>query len=352
MLRYVSIALLLSALACQSTGYGLRRPSLSRMPDKTPGPIVVPANSDIEADNELLPETAPDSGVNPVPNAVPDQTPAELPDEMRVNSAAIHLGEADPSKNKNLPYGLLTLTSNADSWIISRPQYVMSWNPKTRNLNWVAWLMNTAQFGSVGRQPNFTVDPDLKEYIADTSIKAVTTSDYTGSCYDRGHQVASSDRQATREDNVATFYTTNIIPQTAFLNQIIWKKFEGDIKDWLTQASYKNLWVVAGPIYGSKLSYMGPDESIAVPNANFKAVFAWDDASKDKPYLVKAVIMPNVLSNGEDPNEDPDRRCQEATSGGHVKGEETLSQAVDDYLATIPAIEAAAHLRFPSAVRP
>lgn len=328
--------------------------------------MVVPATEDAgAAQHEGLPQSSSEASMAdegaivpsaPEREAIPE-TARSLPegaDEGGIPSIskAVFLGEADPTKNKNLPYGLLNLSSNAENWIISRPQYVLSWNPKTRNLNWVAWLMNLDQFGSVGRQPNFVVDPDLKDYIAGSGIKAVTTSDYSGSCFDRGHQVASSDRQAKQEDNAATFYTTNIIPQVAFLNQVIWKKLEGNIKEWLTNAKYKNLWVVAGPIYDSKLTFMGPDKNIAVPKANFKAVFAWDDASKNKPFLVKAVIMPNLLSNGKGPLEDDDRRCWEAKNGGRTKGDVTLSEDVDTYLVTIPAIEAAAHLKFPSAVRP
>lgn len=343
MLKQLSILVFLTSVACQSTS-GSKKPSPV---DKSPGPIVETGDG--------TKASVPAGTTNGTTESIvsTDGTVSGIPDPI-LNSVKkpIYLGEADPTKNANLPYGLPALTSSDDSWIISRPQYVMSWNPKTKNLNWVAWLMNVDQFGSIGRQGNFSIDPLLKEYIDGTSLASVTTTDYTGSCFDRGHQVASNDRQATQEDNLATFYTTNIIPQTSFLNQIIWKKLEDNIKTWLSTAEYKNLWIVSGPIYKKPLSYMGPKADIAVPSANFKAVFAWDDNARDKPYLVKAVIMPNVLSQGGDPSTDQDRRCKEASGGGKVKGESTISQNVDDYLSTLPAIEAAAHIKFPSALLP
>jgi DNA/RNA endonuclease G (NUC1) len=345
MLKQLSLLVLLSSMGCQSTG-GSKKPS-NAVVDKSPGPIIETA---VDTKSSSSSEATPTK-----PGAIgsSEGTVSGVPDSsLNSDKKTIFLGEADPTKNTNLPFGLPSLTSGADSWIISRPQYVMSWNPKTKNINWVAWMMNTEQFGTIGRQGNFSVDPLLKEYIEGSSIKSVTTTDYTGSCFDRGHQVASNDRQATQEDNLATFYTTNIIPQTAFLNQIIWKKLEEEIRDWVSTAEHKNLWIIAGPIYKQTLSYMGPNADIAVPSANFKAVFSWESEMKDKPYLVKAVIMPNVLSQGTDPSTDSVRRCKEASGGGKVKGETTISQDVADYLSTLPAIEAAAQIKFPSSLRP
>ncbi|MBC7531307.1 MAG: DNA/RNA non-specific endonuclease [Oligoflexus sp.] len=363
MLKLISFAFLLTTLACQSGGYNLRLPGHSGRPDKSPGPIVVPANADAAGAGSAMPPYTPsdtpkagEGGIEPTTpemGALPGSN-SEVSDQQEIKSVAkpVFIGEADPTKNKNLPYGLVTLTSSAENWIISRPQYVLSWNKKTRNINWVAWLMNLDQLVIMGRQKTFVADPDLKEYVSETDVKPVTTADYSGTCFDRGHQVASSDRQANQEDNAATFYMTNIIPQVSFLNQVIWRKLEIEIQDWIVKGTYKNLWVVAGPIYDNKPSYIGPDQNIAVPKSNFKAVFAWDDMSRDKPYLVKAVIMPNVLSNGAAPLSDETRRCKEQANGGRIKGDVTQSEKVDDYLATIPAIEAASYLKFPAVVRP
>lgn len=269
------------------------------------------------------------------------------------SSQPVYLGEDDPTLNGNVPFGLIELTNANPSWIIARPQYVMSWNPSTHNINWAAWKMDATQLGTRGRQDAFTSDPLLRAYVANhPETRIVTSSDYTGFCFDRGHQVASGDRQGSDDDNKATFYTSNIIPQTAFLNQIIWRKLEDSIKDWIRTETYKNLWVVAGPIYGSTLSFTGPHSDIAVPKYNFKAVFSWDENTKDKPSLVKAVIMPNVVSNGDDPETNKDMLCKESRSGGHSRGIESISEDIDSYLATIPAIEAAAHIKFPVSAEP
>ncbi|RYZ52386.1 MAG: hypothetical protein EOP07_19695, partial [Proteobacteria bacterium] len=150
MLKQLSILVFLTSVACQSTS-GSKKPSPV---DKSPGPIVETGDG--------TKASVPAGTTNGTTESIvsTDGTVSGIPDPI-LNSVKkpIYLGEADPTKNANLPYGLPALTSSDDSWIISRPQYVMSWNPKTKNLNWVAWLMNVDQFGSIGRQGNFSIDP-------------------------------------------------------------------------------------------------------------------------------------------------------------------------------------------------
>ncbi len=295
-----------------------------------------------------LPENPlqPTQPVNPLPPKPVEPGIPPLP-----GTGQIFLGEPNPTANINLPYGLPVVQSGDDSWIISRPQYVLSWNPKTRNPNWVSWLLRIEDFTLTGRQENFYIDPILDPYIREQGMKPVEQTDYSGFFFDRGHMVASSDRHASTEDNVTAFYMTNILPQTAFLNQVIWNKLELSMQDWLKTARYTKLLVMAGPIYGDKVGRIGPNRDIAVPKANFKAVYSWDEFSKDKPYLVKAVIMPNVTSIGTDPMEDPARLEREAREGVNIRGDPSISRELSSYTATIERIEAEAKITFPDKLR-
>lgn len=61
---------------------------------------------------------------------------------------------------------------------------------------------------ALGNPSGATSDPALPE-----GWYKVTTSAYTGSGFDRGHNVPSADRTRTVADNSTTFLMTNIIPQ-------------------------------------------------------------------------------------------------------------------------------------------
>ena len=350
MLRILPL-LCIALISCQST----KRRDKSDPPqlDKTTGPMF---------DNDEVADQAPGTGSPPEIQTPVDETAGDAPvaspnsedqekspDEAHPVSLTISMGS--PLGNPNLPFGTLEMTGNESSWVIARDQYVLSWNQKTRNPNWVAWNMTIDDLGTLGRQENFTIDPVLETYITthNMPVQAVKSQDYSGSCFDRGHQVASSDRQASEEDNIATFYMTNVIPQTAFLNQRIWAGLEDQTRKWLKQGTYKNLWIVSGPVYEKTRHFIGPQQNIAIPSASYKLIYAWDEYAKDKPFLVKAVLVPNMLSNGTIAYEDQERLCIEAKSGGQVKGQPILkSIKFDDYQATVSAIESAAGIKLPS----
>ncbi|RZA24548.1 MAG: DNA/RNA non-specific endonuclease [Proteobacteria bacterium] len=329
--------LLIFISACQSTSKRGEKPSAR--PDKSLGP---------QFDDDEVPDA-------PVPNKPSDQSSPETPVQSQPEPTAGMPGESvlitsqALEGNPNLPFGPLAMTGGEASWIIARDQYVISWNPTTRNPNWVSWKLSLSDLGSIGRQDNFTIDPDLKTYITQkkSTAKIVASSDYTGSCFDRGHMVASSDRQASEDDNIPTFHMTNIVPQTAFNNQRVWKGLEDEARKWLEEGTHQNLWLVSGPVYEKTLHFI--DKGVAIPSATFKLIYSWDENAQDKPFLVKAILVPNMTSNGKLAYEDKVRLCAESKSGGQIKNEPILkSMKYDDYQATILQIEAAAHIKLPA----
>ena len=110
----------------------------------------------------------------------------------------------------------------SDDYIIVRDQYVLSYNKKNGEPNWVAWELNADWYGDVTRYSgNFITDVSLP-----SGFYQVKHSDYTNGGYDRGHMVRSEERTRTVEDNKSTFLLTNIIPQRPDLNQGVWLDFE------------------------------------------------------------------------------------------------------------------------------
>jgi endonuclease G len=188
--------------------------------------------------------------------------------------------------------------------IISRPQYVISYNKERRAPNYVAWQLSKNQIGNSGRSNAFAADPDLEKYLAGSNQHAVLPTDYTGSCFDRGHQIPSADRSDVILNNEATFYMSNMVPQTAFLNRVIWEQLEVHTRQ-LVQNQNKKIYVIAGPIYDEELGSIGPLNDIKIPSKDFKLIIILDanqtakDINANTPMI--AVIMPNTLEDGSRP---------------------------------------------------
>jgi endonuclease G len=130
---------------------------------------------------------------------------------------------------------------------------------------WVAYPMHSCYLGSAGRSNEFIVDPELEpEWQADL------TKSYKGS-YDRGHQIASADRQATTEMNVQTFYFSNMTPQLDRLNQDMWAQLESKVRE---NKCNDTLYVVTGAYFGSGAATTtdGAGNTVPVPTHYFKVL--------------------------------------------------------------------------------
>ena len=213
----------------------------------------------------------------------------------------IVLGTVPLFKNPNLGIEIPNIPEN--EIIISRDQYVISYNKTRRSPNWAAWKLESDQIGSSGRSNLFLQDSDLENYLAKSpsNLHAVEPTEFKGSCFDRGHQVPSADRTDSVENNQATFIMSNMLPQTAFLNRVIWEHLEQYTRD-IIQGQGKKAYIIAGPIYDLDFGLIGPKKDIPVPSKNFKVIFILD--ANQTPADINAstqtitVIMPNVLHDG------------------------------------------------------
>lgn len=150
-------------------------------------------------------------------------------------SESVHLLLGNPSNATTDP-------KNKDNYLLVGTSYVLSYNNSRGTLNWVAWRTTRDDLGEHLDRPDFEPDPRLPR-----GFMRVVHSDYTGSGYERGHMVPSADRFGNVDENAETFYMTNIVPQTADVNEFVWQKLEAYSRAMVRRRA--DLYTIAG-VYG------------------------------------------------------------------------------------------------------
>jgi endonuclease G, mitochondrial len=205
----------------------------------------------------------------------------------------------DRETNPNIRFGMpapakADAESSREAFLIPRPQYVLSYNAKTRTPNWACWRLRADDIGNAPRAP-FEPDPALPKGI----IARVTPHDYDGSGFDRGHMCPAKDRSASPEDVRAVFYMTNIAPQSPASNQRGWERLEDYCRHLVKEGHV--LYIACGP-YGvggtgkdGYKEFIGRDRKINVPHDLWKVVLVLprEDAEPHKNTRVISIIMPN-----------------------------------------------------------
>jgi DNA/RNA endonuclease G (NUC1) len=236
------------------------------------------------------------------------------PDTFVTTSITIEAPNAAPTSiyAKNDEFGDPTpaTPSNPNDLLIVRPQYTLSYNESHGTPNWVAYELDARQIVlGQDRCDCFTADPTLP------ADKQIFTSDYTNGGFDRGHMTRSLDRTVANTDNAATFYLTNIVPQTSDLNQGVWAQFENALGD-SAQKGGRAVYIITGPLYSRShaLTFLKKEGKVAVPDSTWKIaligprnggnpftkgnVQSWDDLAG---LTILAVNMPNVAGVKADP---------------------------------------------------
>lgn len=236
-------------------------------------------------------------GFGPQPTQAPT-TPGKPGKTDPAPAPAPKGGGKGRSTSVHLSMGIPTDDDASDDHLVVKRQYALSYNQKLNDPNWVSWNLNATHFGSV---PRFS-----GKFMPDESLPAgmyrVRHEDYSNSGYDRGHMVRSEERTATDEDNKATFFTVNLLPQYHDLNAGPWLRLE-EYCQRLAQRESKELFIVAGGIFDRRPKTIG--KGVAVPRSTFKIVVVLDRGknleSVTKQTRVIAVDMPNeqgIMSEG------------------------------------------------------
>lgn len=187
----------------------------------------------------------------PAPNAPPSISSRPFPSRPGSSSADANLVLGNPSG----------ANTDANNFLLSKPQYTLSYNRRNGTPNWVAWHVSSADLGSVDRSNRFHPDDALP---ADSQI---SPSDYKNSGFDRGHICPSGDRTNTPEDNDATFSMSNMVPQTPELNRGVWANFENYVRDVVRAGN--EVYQVAGPAGNAGTIAAG---HVVVPQGCWKVV--------------------------------------------------------------------------------
>ncbi|WP_062543371.1 DNA/RNA non-specific endonuclease [Rufibacter tibetensis] len=185
------------------------------------------------------------------------------------------------------------------NYLVSKPQYVMSYNSYRGTPNWVSWHLSSAWVGTTPRQDDFRADTSLP-----SAFYRVQSSDYTGSGFDRGHNCPSADRTLTVADNSATFLMSNMIPQAGPNNQQTWAGLENYCRTLINVGN--ELYIIMGSYGKGGTGLNGYKETLAagkvtVPNRIWKVIVVLPNGTGDVSRVttstrVIAVNTPNSTS--------------------------------------------------------
>jgi endonuclease G len=201
-----------------------------------------------------------------------------------------NLALGNPSQAKPDP-------ADKNNFLMLKKQYALSYNNAMGTPNWVSWRLVRDDLGDAPRG-QFHPDTSLPR-----GFKRITPKDYTDSGFDRGHMCPHGDRAASAADSKATFTMTNMVPQSAELNQEAWNDLEIYCRE-LVRKHHKRLYIVCGPAGAGGVGKHGrkktiSDGRVTVPAKCWKVVVVLDDGDSDDVEKVNtrtrliAVIMPN-----------------------------------------------------------
>ncbi len=124
------------------------------------------------------------------------------------------------------PSGATADTNNYSHYLIQRPVEAMDYNATRGQPNWVSWDFTSSDTNNaVERSTRYFTDTNLPP-----NFYRVTSDDYTGSGWSRGHLCPSADRLDSRANNDMVFLMSNIMPQADNQNSGVWAQLENDCR--------------------------------------------------------------------------------------------------------------------------
>lgn len=198
------------------------------------------------------------------------------------------------------PSNATTSTTTPTNYLLSKFTWAASYNRDLGKPNWVSWHLNSTWLGSTTRCDCFSSDATLP-----TGWYRVSTTSYTGSGFDRGHNCPSGDRTYNSTDNRETFLMTNMMPQAPNNNQQTWEKLEAYCRTLVSQGN--ECYIICGS-YGSGgsgsnggVSYTIDAGRVTVPSNIWKVVLVLPNGNDDINRVttstrVIAVNTPNTQS--------------------------------------------------------
>jgi endonuclease G len=200
----------------------------------------------------------------------------------------------------HLEFGRPTDATPADEQLVTWPEFAASYNRTRGQSNWIAYNLEATHRGPAERCDCFTPDPSLP-----ADFPVLSTNDYTGSGYSRGHMTMSEDRTTgpnapqTSVDNARTFLFSNIVPQSAANNGGPWLDLEIELGDRAAQGDREIFIYAGGAAYEGSLKNEG---RVAIPTRTWKIAVLLDrdrgagDVRTAGDVEVIAIVTPNTLA--------------------------------------------------------
>jgi len=189
-----------------------------------------------------------------------------------------------PGLRRETRYG----TPAADQIVINR-YYTIGYSYYFRQAKWALEIVDPSK-PDVKRDDAFRPDYRIPEnFRADLA-------DYEGEGYDRGHLVASANKEESQLQNSETFLLSNMSPQIPEFNRGIWKSLEKAVRDLDEKKDIWETYVICGPIFNfdMEVKTIGAKDnngvSLPIPHAYFKSVLTEDNRGNLKMW---SFIIPN-----------------------------------------------------------
>ena len=172
-------------------------------------------------------------------------------------------------------------TQKVFTYNASTVYYAVGWSDVTHTALWSAFTVTAtgAPTTTCTRSGAFASEAGESPVITDSS--------YTGTGYDRGHQVPNAAMAYWKgcTANAATFITSNLCPQLHGFNAGVWEKLEEKVAGINGGSSFTNglikkgntVWVVCGPVFATGDKTVGSSK-IEVPAKFWKTVI-WKNSA-------------------------------------------------------------------------
>ncbi|MFC2097025.1 DNA/RNA non-specific endonuclease [Bacteroidota bacterium] len=175
-----------------------------------------------------------------------------------------------PNLKRETRYGM-----PAADHILYNRHYVLGYSYYFRQAKWALEIVDSGK-KDIERIDNFRSDYRIPEKFRADLV------DYEGSGYDRGHLVASANKNEINLQNSETFLLSNMSPQHPRFNRDIWRKLESAVRKLDDNIDIWETYVICGPIFyfDKPVESIGTqddnDVSIPIPNAYFKSILTED----------------------------------------------------------------------------
>jgi endonuclease G, mitochondrial len=176
------------------------------------------------------------------------------------------------------------LPTSTTNQIIRHDNYVLSYNEKYEQAEWVYYKMSAKNLKRYKlKRPYFEQDKKVLTNSADWR-------NYKNSGYSKGHLCPAGDMKFSKKAYEDTFLTSNISPQNYEFNSGIWNRLEQKTRYWVM--GFDEVYVITGGVLTSDLKRIG-SENVAVPKYFYKIIAT----NKNNNIKAIAFLIPNKKSD-------------------------------------------------------